>query len=276
VLRWRCRHPLTPLRPRRVLRSRQFASDSLRYVASTAIAVSAARVASASDCASPLSVGSTILAASCSTARRGTSVLAIPLLLLVACHRAHAPPPSELQAQPSPQQLRLAKEYQANLGWIENVRTAAERGPVLTASLQREWLSGRPIVFPGVLVDAVIVGNDRYVLQIRVPEFYLNTELQEQFLALQLECSAQEVTPLLRSDKSLTDRDAVDPTLSVVAKISRVETTKVLEVEDKTETEDDVDDFGRLGGRSYQIQADTLKDWKVGFGECVHVEAYRP
>jgi hypothetical protein len=178
---------------------------------------------------------------------------------------------------PSAHWVALAAQYRANLDWINHVRKAAEHGPVMTANLQREWLSDRPIVFLGVLVDVTIKGTDRdrYILQIRAPDYYLNTELQDQYLALQLECSASDVDPLLESAAQLADPLALAPTIGVVANLSTVRTTKVMALEAKADAEEDVDDQGRPGLRLYDVQEATLKDLKVGVGRCVHVEPYR-
>lgn len=198
------------------------------------------------------------------------------VILLAGCHGSTTRAP-EYVYEPRPDRwLILAKEYGANIEWIDQVRAAAKKSPLLTSSLQREWLAGRPILFPGVLVDVVSSGAGRYLLQIRAPEFYMNTELQDQFLALQLECAASEIEPLLPSSARLTDRLSVAPLLTVVAKISRVETRKVMVSGTTVEAVDDVDDFGRSGMRMYESEPDTLKEWKVGFGECVHLEAVPP
>lgn len=185
------------------------------------------------------------------------------LALIAGCHRGSAPV-QERQEPPLPRRLVvLAKQYDANLEWVEHVRAAAHRGPLLTISLQQEWLSGHPIAFPGVLSDIVVASHDRYIVEVRAPEYYLYTEVQDQFVALQLDCAAETVAPLLKA--AVTVSEPFEPTLMVIARISRIQTRKVMTSEEASATLEDVDDFDSVPG-------DVLKDWKIGFGECLHVE----
>jgi hypothetical protein len=196
------------------------------------------------------------------------------LVLLSSCHHSTAVPPNPASAPIAGHWVEMANRYQANMAWIGHVRNAAHEGPIMTFSLQQEWMSGRPILFLGVLVDAALKDPDHYVLQIQAPETYLGTEIWDQRLILQIECPAKDIAPLLASVAQLSNRYTISPTLGVIANVSGIQTRKFMVLEDKVESEDDVDEQGRSGARHIETQDDTLKDWKIGFGTCLHVESY--
>lgn len=161
---------------------------------------------------------------------------------------------------------KLAVQYQADLGWIKRVREIAARQPILTADLQREWIVDRPIAFPGVLVDAVAISGDRYLLDIRAAgEFTASLEVFDQAVALQIECPATEVIPLLRPGSNVTKPYTIDPTILLIAKVSRVTGRQFVGRQRVTESyPEESSDASRV-----------TMDWKIGFGECVHIEPLR-
>lgn len=156
----------------------------------------------------------------------------------------------------------LAQQYQANLGWVKKIaKIARQDGRILTTDLQREWLSG-PIVFPGVLSDATRIDPDRYVLHIQDDGFLLHAF--DQSVILSLECSAAQAEPIIQSGKA-TDAYPTKPTLLVVARISSVSGRRYLETDRNVVADDD-------HPGSYTVEAALAKDWKVGYGQCVHIE----
>lgn len=158
----------------------------------------------------------------------------------------------------------LARQYQADLSWIDHMREISDRGMrILTIDFQREWLVG-PIVFPGVLVDATRTGTDSYVLHIRDDGFMLHA--YDQTVILQLECSAAQAAQVLEARSRVADAYAVQPTLLAVARISRVLGRRYLETAHEMAADEDHPSGG------YVVESALTKDWKVGFGECIHLE----
>ena len=195
------------------------------------------------------------------------------VVLLSGCNHSAPSAPNPSRAPIADHWVEIANRYQANMAWISHVRSAANEGPIMTFRLQQEWMSGRPILFLGVLMDVALNDPDHYVLQIQAPDTYLGTEIWEQRVMLQIECPAKDIAPLLNSGAQLSSPFTLAPTIGVVASVSAIKSEKLLVLQDTVGSEDEVDDQGRSRTRHFETQDDTLKDWKVGFGTCLHVEA---
>lgn len=126
---------------------------------------------------------------------------------------------------------QVALKDGAGIGWPDKLSGGEKYvdSPLLTAELQRVWVTGRPILFIGKLTDIVANADGSYQLYVA----YTHNENRPWFLKTKLEvrldCPRETGTSLI--DSVATKRDYFGTDIAITATIRTVEVSKTTDAE---------------------------------------------
>ena len=114
-------------------------------------------------------------------------------------------------------ELDAIRRANANYKWIGKYISDIP-GQIFTADLEKDWLNGQPIFFPGYIADISSLDNNQYLLTIKyLKPFYLIPGT-----TLKLECEKPMVDEFLRANPSVRSKDAGEQGMAVIASIAKV------------------------------------------------------
>lgn len=144
----------------------------------------------------------------------------------------------------------ISIEYGADYAWMEGLTGASRLLRHLpTTDIERVWVTGRPIIFAGQLVDQVRVGEDHYELLLADPQLDLWAGAT---LRLRIRC-AREIVDRARRDIPEIISNKFRREAAFIVTVERVVSTLL------------VDDSGaEYGGQA-------LTNTRLGLGRCLAI-----
>lgn len=114
-------------------------------------------------------------------------------------------------------ELDAIRRTNANYSWIGKYISDVP-GQIFTADLEKDWLNGQPIFFPGYIADISNLDNNQYLLTIK----YLKPSYLIPGTTIKLECAKTMVDEFLRANPGVRSKDAGEQGMAVIASIARV------------------------------------------------------
>lgn len=162
--------------------------------------------------------------------RRDISIIGIALLVATmgcgerAEHRtreASAVAASEARRREA---LTMAEAHRAVIDWDRALCVEGQyrESPILRLELERLWLTGRPILFLGVLRDVSSKSQDTYAVLVDRTPLLLDIDFTTR-LELHLDAPKDLLDALLAGHPNLLSGPGIDAGVAVVAKVSRID-----------------------------------------------------
>lgn len=137
------------------------------------------------------------------------------------------------QAEEDKRRMDLAAftaKYDVVTDWQEQlVATKSPFAQVLTSELEPYWLSGRPILFKGSLLDVASVDDQHYEVLFKQTMLSKVSGLMGNNLGLRLRAEKGPIDALLRAEPDIMAPINVVATIYVIAKVDSITTEAILE-----------------------------------------------